>query len=118
MIFIACPILFFFTGVIPVNAYGTDFAIHFVPAFVLNRLTMIAAGWGVPMSELWRSEQYAIGLFPLYIQAVWSVMTGRSIKFNVTPKQRQAGRYFSLVMPQLFIVGVTGLGIFWYLLTR
>lgn len=116
VIFIACPILFFFTGVIPVNAYGTDFAIHFVPAFVLNRLTMIAAGWGVPMSELWRSEQYAIGLFPLYIQAVWSVMTGRSIKFNVTPKQRQAGRYFSLVIPQLLIVGATGLGIAWCLI--
>jgi cellulose synthase (UDP-forming) len=116
VIFIACPILFFFTGVIPVDAYGADFALHFVPAFVLNRLTMIAAGWGVPVSELWRSEQYAIGLFPLYIQAVWSVMTGRSIKFNVTPKQRQAGRYFSLVMPQLFIVAVTGLGIIWCLI--
>lgn len=113
VIFIACPIIYFFTGIIPVRAYGSDFALHFVPAFILNRLTFIAASWGIPAGELWRSEQYAIALFPLFIQAVWSVFTGRSIKFQVTPKQRQSGIYLRLVWPQLAIFTLTILGMLW-----
>ncbi|MBD0304374.1 MAG: ATP-binding protein, partial [Tolypothrix sp. T3-bin4] len=113
LVFIACPIIYFFTGIIPVDAYGADFALHFIPTFILNRLTFMAASWGVPAGELWRSEQYAIALFPLFIQAVWSVFTGRPIKFQVTPKQRQSGVYLRLVWPQLTIVALTLLGILW-----
>lgn len=113
LIFIACPIIYFFTGIIPVRAYGPEFVIHFVPAYVINRLTFIAASWGIPKKEVWRAEQFAIALFPLFIQAVWSVFTGKSIRFQVTPKQRQAGVYFSLVWPQLAIFALTILGIAW-----
>jgi cellulose synthase (UDP-forming) len=113
IVFIACPIIYFFTGVIPVRAYGPDFALHFIPAFILNRLTFIAASWGIPARELWRSEQYAIALFPLFIQSVWSVFTGRPIKFQVTPKQRQSGIYLRLVWPQLAIFALTILGMVW-----
>ncbi len=115
VIFIACPIIYFFTGIIPVRAYGLDFALHFIPAFILNRLTFIAASWGIPARELWRSEQYAIALFPLFIQSVVSVFTGRPIKFQVTPKQRQSGIYLRLVWPQLAIINLTILGILWCL---
>ena len=116
LIFIACPILYFFSGVIPVSAYGNDFALHFFPAFVVNRLTFMPATWGIPASEVWRSEQYAIALFPLFIQAVWSVFTNRPIKFQVTPKQRQSGVYLKLVLPQVLIFGLTILGLGWSLL--
>lgn len=109
-IFVACPIVFFFTEIVPVKSYGADFALHFFPAFVVNRLTFMAATWGIPAREVWRSEQYAIALFPLFIQAVWSVFTKRPIKFQVTPKQRQSGIYLRLVLPQLIVFGLTLLG--------
>lgn len=115
LVFIACPIIYFFTGIIPVKTYGSDFALHFFPAFIINRLTFLAATWGIPAGEVWRSEQYAIALFPLLIQAVWSVFTGRPIKFQVTPKQRQAGIYLQLVWPQLVVFALTILGILWSL---
>ncbi|AFZ32078.1 glycosyl transferase family 2 [Gloeocapsa sp. PCC 7428] len=115
VVFIACPIIYFFTGVIPVKTYGPDFALHFFPAFIVNRLTLMAATWGIPAREIWRSEQYAIALFPLLIQAVWSVFTGQSIKFQVTPKQRQSGIYLRLIVPQLTVFALTILGIFWSL---
>ena len=115
IIFITCPILFFFTGIIPVRAYGADFAIHFIPAFILNRLTFMMAGWGIPMKELWRSEQYAIALFPLFIKAVLSVLTGMKLKFQVTPKQRQSGIHIGLVWPQISIIILTALGILWFI---
>jgi len=81
----------------------------------MNRLTFMVAGWGVPAREIWRSEQYAIALFPLFIQAVISVFTNRPIKFQVTPKQRQAGIYLGLVIPQLTVFALTLLGIVWSL---
>jgi cellulose synthase (UDP-forming) len=114
LIFLVCPIIYFFTGIIPVHAYGSDFALHFIPAFILNRLTFVAGSWGISARELWRSEQYAIALFPLFIQSVLSVFTGRSIKFQVTPKQRQSGIYIQLVWPQLMIFALTILGMLWY----
>ncbi len=113
VVFIACPIIYFFTGTIPVKTYGPDFALHFFPAFIINRLTFLAVTWGIPAREVWRSEQYAIALFPLSIQAVWSVFTGRPINFQVTPKQRQSGIYFQLIWPHLVVFGLTILGILW-----
>lgn len=116
LIFIACPLIYFFTEAIPVQTYGLAFAIHFVPAFILNRITFMAAAWGIKKEELWRAEQFAIALFPLFIKAVWSVFTGRSVKFQVTPKQRQSGMYVGLVIPQLTVVALTILGISWSLI--
>ncbi|MBD3886659.1 glycosyltransferase [Phormidium tenue FACHB-886] len=115
VILIACPIVYLFTGIIPVSAYGSDFALHFFPAFIINRLTFTAATWGISAHEIWRSEQYAIALFPLFIQAVWSVLTKRPVKFQVTPKQRQAGVYLRLVLPQITVFGLTLVGFAWNL---
>jgi cellulose synthase (UDP-forming) len=115
VIFISCPIVFFFSGIIPVNSFGADFAIHFFPAFIVNRLTFLAVGWGIPAGELWRAEQYAIALFPLFIQSVWSVFSGTPLKFQVTPKQRQSGNYLNLVVPQLIFVSLNILGMLWSL---
>jgi cellulose synthase (UDP-forming) len=112
-IFLASPIIFFFTGLIPVDNFGPQFALHFVPVYVINRLTFVAASWGIPLRELWRNEQYAIALFPLYIQAVWSVFTNQPIKFQVTPKQRQSGVYLGLVRVQLIFFGLTLAGMIW-----
>ncbi len=115
-IFICCPIIYFFTEIVPVKSYGPDFAIHFFPAFIINRLTFLTATWGIPAREVWRSEQYAIALFPLLIQAVWSVFSGQPLKFQVTPKQRQSGIYLRLIVPQLIIFSLTILGILWTLI--
>ncbi|MEH2358327.1 glycosyltransferase [Nostoc sp.] len=115
LVFISCPIIYFFTDIVPVKTYGTDFALHFLPAFIINRLTFLTAAWGIPPRELWRTEQYAIALFPLFIQAVLSVFFGGNVKFQVTPKQRQSGVYLQLVWPQLLIFILTIIGIFWSL---
>ncbi|HYW21663.1 MAG TPA: glycosyltransferase [Nodularia sp. (in: cyanobacteria)] len=114
-IFILCPIIYFFTGIVPVKTYGFDFALHFFPAFIINRLTFLAAAWGIPAREIWRSEQYAIALFPLLMQAVWSVFSGKPIKFQVTPKQRQSGIYLRLIWPQLVVFSLSIVGMIWSL---
>lgn len=112
-VFLACPIISLFTGLMPVSSFGAEFAVHFLPAYLLNRLTLMTAGWGIPKKEIWRNEQYAISLFPLQIQAVLSVLMGRKITFQVTPKQRKSGVYFGLVRVQLIVVGLTLTAMIW-----
>ena len=115
-VFLACPIISLFTGLIPVSGFSSEFAIHFIPAYVFNRLTLMAAGWGISAKELWRNEQYTIALFPLQIQAVLSVLVGKKVKFQVTPKQRQSGVYFGLVRVQMIVFTLTIIGMLWGLI--
>ncbi|WP_414548069.1 glycosyltransferase family 2 protein [Anabaena sp. CCY 0017] len=112
-VFILCPIIYFFTGIIPLKTVESDFALHFFPALMINRMTFIAANWGISPREIWRSEQYAIALFPLLIQSVWSVFSKQSIKFPIIPKHRQSLMYLWLIWPQLFVFFLTILGILW-----
>ncbi|MEH2196134.1 MAG: glycosyltransferase [Nostoc sp.] len=115
LVFLCCPIIYFFTDIVPVKSYGYDFAIHFFPVFIINRLTAMTATWGIPAREIWRSEQYTISLFPLFIQAILTVFFGSHLKFQVTPKLRQSGMYIQLVWPQLIIFILTILGMLWSL---
>jgi cellulose synthase (UDP-forming) len=82
-------------------------------ALISNRLTFVAGSWCISAREIWCSEQYAIALFPLFIQSVLSVFAGRFIKFQVTPKQRKSGIHIQLVWPQLMIFLLTILGMLW-----
>ena len=113
LIFLVCPLAYFFSGVIPVSAYSTDFVIHFVPVYIINRVTFIVLAWGISASEIWRCEQYAVALFPLFIEAVMSVLVNTSLTFQVTPKERQSGIYLNLVWPQLMMFCLLILGILW-----
>ncbi|MFK8183363.1 MAG: glycosyltransferase [Phormidesmis sp.] len=112
-IFLLCPLIYFFSGVIPVDTFGPDFAIHFVPVYIINRLTLLAMTWGISAAELWRSEQYSVALFPLFIKSVVSVLLKQPLTFQVTPKQRQSGVYLRLVWPQLVLFCLFGMGILW-----
>ena len=113
LILLACPVVYFFTGTVPLKTFGTDFLLHFVPVYLVNRLTFLSIVWGISASEVWRSEQYSAALFPLFIQSVWSVFLRRPLTFQVTPKQRQSGIYLKLVWPQLTLFCLLVLGILW-----
>jgi cellulose synthase (UDP-forming) len=54
-----------------------------------------------------RGEQYSVALFPLWIQAVISVLMGAKLKFEVTPKQRQSDNFLPLVWPQALAMCLT-----------
>lgn len=115
VICLSCPIIYFLTGISSVDTNGASFALHFLPGFITNRLTFTVAAWGISSQELWRCEQYAVALFPVFIQAILSVFTKQPLKFQVTPKQRQAGIYLKLVWPQVMVVVLTIIGMLWSL---
>jgi cellulose synthase (UDP-forming) len=113
LVYLIAPVIYFFTGISAVDAGGAGFVMHFLPVFICNRITFMIAARGVPWREIWRAEQYAIALFPVFIQAVWSVVGGQSLTFQVTSKQRQSGVYLKLIIPQLVIFSLTLAGMIW-----
>ena len=108
LVFVLCPLVFLFFGVAPIKAWNLDFFLRFIPFFILNRLMFFVAAEGLPVH---RGEQYNLGLFPLWIKAVVGVVTGREIRFTVTPKTRQSGRFLSSIKVQIGVIVLTMAGI-------
>jgi len=108
LIFVICPLVFFFWDIAPVRAWNTDFFFRFIPFFVLNRLMFHIAAEGIPVRK---GEQYTLALFPLWIKAVFSVVFQRKIAFAVTPKTRRTGKFISAIKVQLGVIAITVAGL-------
>jgi cellulose synthase (UDP-forming) len=102
------PILYLFTQLSAVSAWSVDFLWRLIPLLILNRLMFGYISRGLSAK---RGEQYSIALFPLWIHAILSVVTGARLTFEVTPKQRQNGNYLLLIWPQLTVIFLASLGI-------
>jgi cellulose synthase (UDP-forming) len=103
LIYMLVPILFLFFGLSAVSSWSWGFLLRLIPLLVLNRVLFGYVTRGLSVS---RSEQYSISLFPIWIQAILSVVTGARLSFDVTPKQRQTGNYLPLIWPQLTVMGL------------
>ena len=108
LVYVLSPIIYLFTNIAPVSAWSLEFAWRLLPFLVLNKFLFRYVAWGL---SIWRGEQYSLALFPLWIQAVVSVLTGAKLRFVVTPKQRQTGIYLNMAWPQLLIIWLTALAI-------
>lgn len=113
VVYLTSPVLCLLFGLMPVQAYSTEFFAHFLPFLVANQLFFLVIGWGM---STWRGQQYSLALFPLWIRAVTTaagnVFLGRTLGFAVTPKDRKAtGTRFDLVRPQLVAMGALALSI-------
>lgn len=102
---LSAPIVFLTLGIAPMEASAVDFAVRFVPLFVLCQLLFIVTGWR--RRGLWRGQQMSIALFPTWMRAsldgVLSALIGRPVQFAVTPKSADGAARggFRVVMPQL-----------------
>jgi cellulose synthase (UDP-forming) len=95
------PILFLFVQFSAVSSWSWGFILRLLPLLILNRIMFTYISRGLSAQ---RGEQYSIALFPIWIQAILSVVTGAKLSFEVTPKQRQSGNYLPLIWPQLTIM--------------
>lgn len=102
------PLAFFFAGVSPVRSFDVTFFAHFVPFLAATRLAFLVRSWSVPT---WRSEQFHLAAFWLHLRALAHVVTGRPIRFPVTPKTGARRRSLHLVAPHLALLAATAVGI-------
>jgi cellulose synthase (UDP-forming) len=105
---ILSPILSLVTGLSPIRTPWLTLLAWLGPYLAMNRLLYFYVTHGI---QVRRSEQFSLALFPLWIKAVLSTLTGRKLQFVVTPKRRQTGNHLRLVWPQLTVIAVTALAI-------
>jgi len=108
LVFIAAPIIYLFSGISPVSTYSTPFYLHALPFLLATELAFLFGTWGV---KSWEGKASYLSFFALNCRALWTVLKGDKIKFPITPKERQEGNFFALVIPQIVVVGLTGAGI-------
>ena len=99
--FLLAPIVYLLTGIAPVSAYSFDFFKHAVPFLAVNELALIVGLWGIAPTT---GRAMYLAFFPIAMRAFWIVLRGEKIKFPVTPKDRQDGRFLHLVRPQLALI--------------
>ncbi|EGU31958.1 putative glycosyl transferase [Vibrio ichthyoenteri ATCC 700023] len=100
IIFLACPIIYFLTSIAPVSAYDVTFYMHFLPFVLTAELAMMVGTWGVAG---YKGKTNFLSFFPVNLRALWTVLRGRKITFPTTPKERQTGNFFKLVLPQSMV---------------
>ncbi len=108
LIFLAGPIIYLLTGIAPVSAYTLDFFKHILPFLLLTELSFMVGTWG--MSGFKGKASY-LAFFSVNLRALWTVLKGDKIKFPVTPKHRQEGNFFYLVLPQFGLALLTVLAV-------
>lgn len=109
LVFLLSPIIFFFTLTLPVKAYSFDFFKYFLPFQIMNTLTIAIGCWGISTK---RGDQYYISSFWFMILSLISVIRGKKVKFNVTPKDKNSNAVNTQhIIPHIVIIALTLIGI-------
>lgn len=108
LIFLLSPIVFFFSLSLPVIAYSFDFFKHFLPFQIMNTVTITLGCWGISTK---RGDQYYISSFWFMLMALYSVVRGKKVKFNVTPKDRRFSKSTQHILPHVILIALTLLGV-------
>lgn len=107
-IFLISPIIFFFSLELPVRAYSFDFFKYFIPFQVMNTVTITLGCWGISTR---RGDQYYISSFWFMLQSFYTVVRGKKVRFNVTPKDIQANKNLPHILPHIILIALTVAGI-------
>ncbi len=110
LIFYLSPVLFFFTGWLPVKVTNAQLVTRFVPYVLLSiiafELLSRGTGW------ILISERYNMAKFWTYIKTYPAFFTQKLLKFHVTPKG--TGEVpFETYAPQLYLLIVSVASLIW-----
>lgn len=108
LIFLLCPIVFFFSLSLPVKAYSFDFFKYFLPFQIMNTITITLGCWGISTK---RGDQYYISSFWFMLMALYSVARGKKVQFNVTPKDRSFSKSTQHILPHVILIALSLLGV-------
>jgi cellulose synthase (UDP-forming) len=108
LIFLLSPIIYFFTLSMPVKGYSFDFFKFFIPFQLMNTVTITLGAWGISTK---RGDQYYISSFWFMLLSLFSVIRGKDVKFNVTPKGKHFAKNIKHILPHIVIISLTILGI-------
>jgi cellulose synthase (UDP-forming) len=103
LVYLALPSLFLLFGIQAVSAQSGDFIAHFLPYIFLTIFILARSAEG---NLHFRAIQFSYGLFPVFLSALISLILGKKVGFHVTPKERNDGTFYRLIIPQLVTVAI------------
>lgn len=101
------PLVFLFTGLEPVSAATTSFALYFIPFMLLNMYTLYLASG---QSFTFRAISFSQSSFTIQLSALKSLLFKEKMGFSVTPKEAQKGNYLYLSYYHLSYIIIALLG--------
>ena len=109
-IFYLAPVVFLFTGMVPVSANGGELLLRLLPYLLLSitAFELLARGTGY----LFISERYMMAKFFTYIVAIGALIRSKPLKFNVTPKGA-SDVPFRAYAPQAVVLGLSIAALLW-----
>jgi cellulose synthase (UDP-forming) len=109
-IFYFAPVIFLFTGMVPVSTDGGTLLLRLLPYLLLSvtAFELLARGTGY----LFISERYMMAKFYTYIIGLTALVSKKPLKFMVTPKG-VSDVPFRAYAPQAFVLGVSVLALIW-----
>ena len=108
VVFLFAPIIYLFTGIAPLSSYSEAFFLHALPFIIFTEIAFMFGTWGL---RSWDGKSSYLSFFALNFRALWTVLRGKKITFEVTPKTRQEGNFIGLVIPQLTVIALTIAGL-------
>jgi len=102
------PLVYFFTGAVPFQISTMALAVAFLPYIFLTVLTlMISSNY----SFTFRAVSFSMSSFLIHSKAFLDIILGRKSGFTVTPKKGTSANFIYLVLPHIFYIAITFLGI-------
>ena len=110
LIYYASPLIFFTTGVLPINALNAEFLARFLPFLALSFALSEALSRG--RASTLAAERFHMVKFWTYTRAVASIFSRKEQKFKVTPKG--PGHVpFKTYAPQVAVMALSAGAIVW-----
>jgi cellulose synthase (UDP-forming) len=110
LVFYLAPMLFFFTGWLPVQTTDRELLVRLVPYLILTLVSFELLSRGTGWILI--SERYNMAKFTTYMAAVPALFTKRTLKFNVTPKGAGSVPFYTYG-PQLVLFTLSLASLVW-----
>jgi cellulose synthase (UDP-forming) len=110
LVFYLAPMIFFFTGWLPVKTTDTELLVRLVPYLILTLVSFELLSRGTGWILI--SERYNMAKFTTYMAAVPALFTKKTLKFNVTPKGTGAVPFYTYG-PQLVLFALSLTSLVW-----
>ncbi|MEL6701886.1 MAG: glycosyltransferase family 2 protein, partial [Pseudomonadota bacterium] len=110
LVLLAAPVVTLFTGVAPVDAYSLAFFFHLIPLLLANEAALAVGAKG---HDGHQGRVLSVAGLPMVLQAGWSVLRGRRVRFRPTPKTPLVGPRLRFVLPHIAALAVMTLAALW-----
>lgn len=101
------PIVYFFTGAVPLTVSTMALAIVFLPYLFLMLYVLDKSS---NYAYTFKALAFSIASFNIHLKALGNALIGKKATFAITPKKAQQGNFISLVFPHFIYIALVAAG--------